>query len=980
MLLIGAIIFFLFRSWFHHGVISGSDFTYIYPTQFKEFTLQPYAWSGIFGNGLGGVTLNILNLDFYLHGLGGALVNLIDMSWDAAYRVLFFWPFLIIGFFGAYELGRSVIKHKGYSAISSLVYLVNTYILMIVGGGQVGLMMAYAVAPYVLASYINRQQRIFLAASTLLVLFDLRFSVLVFGAVIFYTLIIIPYTRWLDSLRFVFPCAVVVIGLHSFWLIPSVWSRTLVVPEGYDDPGWLSFLSWADFPKTVSLLHPNWPQNIFGKVSFMKPEFLLLPLMVFFPLVGGGKENRQMRSSYYFFLLLLLMGAFLAKGVNPPMGNLYEWLFVHAPLFSGFRDPTKFYLLSSLAYAVLIPYAVMWAVNHPVLRRLKRSEDSFMAITVLLWLIIMAPFVTGKLGGTFKKITIPNEYRQFEQIASGSTEFQRTLVVPWRNRFVYNTTSTPAMDASALFKTRDYSEIRDRLGSPELSEILARYAIRYVIVPEDTTEEIFLTDRTYDAHLRETIVAKLDMLPFLSKRNDFRSMTVYEVRRNYGHFFVEQADGNILPLSSTQQNPTRYDLRLPESQAETRLVFSEQFNPRWRLYDGSKNIESIKTYDGLNSFLITSGSARTAEISFSLQEEIYRWQKFSLFVLFLCCTAFCIDVIRKRGIGGRQIGMTVGGIFLLGLSMTILSIASRGSIRWSNEWVKVKNPLDGKLFSQTSYEGSVLQFKVIGASSVALEVSGMDKKQAVGMEVTVNGQPYPVTDIGERAVDRILIHGPVTGFEARVRAVCSGAPDCLVTVRDIRVPLSGIFLPIASKTTRTLAILGDSISGMHGINGYGYRVADKLRLGFHNASIIGSTLTEGGGYMPGVRRYERDIVGYKPDIIIIALGANDVLQRVSPQEFSDAYARIVERIRSILPQSTLIIFGVFPQSHATDQMVRTYNRHIKEIADTHGIIYVDTYSLISKELFQDALHPDVTAQERIAEAVILSLTKEGSHE
>ncbi len=47
------------------------------------------------------------------------------------------------------------------------------------------------------------------------------------------------------------------------------------------NPGMLHFLSFADFSHTLAFLHPNWPENLFGKVYFLQPEFLLLPVIAF---------------------------------------------------------------------------------------------------------------------------------------------------------------------------------------------------------------------------------------------------------------------------------------------------------------------------------------------------------------------------------------------------------------------------------------------------------------------------------------------------------------------------------------------------------------------------------------------------------------------------------------------------------------------------------------------------------------------------
>lgn len=975
---VGIIVLFLYRNWFTGGVISGSDFTYIYPSQFPEFTLQPYAWSGIFGNGLGGLTLNILNLDFYLHGIGGFLVNFLHISWGLAYRLIFFWPFLIVGFFGAYYLGLVLVKDKVFAAVSPLIYLTNTYILMLVGGGQVGLMMAYAVAPYIFASFVANNRIPFVVSAGFLVLFDLRFSVLIFAALILYTVFVIPPNKWFARIRFVVLPMITVLALHSFWIIPAVFSGSLAVPEGYDNPGWLAFLSWAEFSKTISLLHPNWPENIFGKTYFMRPEFIILPVLAFIPsLLFRDKKNISTRQ-YYFFILLLLISAFLAKGVNPPFGSVYEWLFTHMPLFSGFRDPTKFYFLSAIAYTVLIPHSIS-LIKEAVGEKMRISTA--ILVFICLWGLLIAPLVKGTLGGTFQKTLIPPEYMQYERLTTQSGKFQRTLVVPWRNRFVINSTLFPAMDASAMFDSRDLPVIIQKLEEDEIEHLLTRYAIKYVVVPDDFTGEIFLNNRKYDPAVRQRFINTLDKLGYLKKRADYNRLAVYEFLPSVNHVYLERDGQNPAPVASFQNNPTSYTVRLPPGEQHEKLVFSERFDPRWLLWDGNRLFQSQKTSDGLNSYIIPPGSGRVAEIYFSLQQKIYHWQMLSLTALavFVIVLFYIAWKASKPGRTLRiviSISMTAAACGAIIYLLMLMQQLTSPFISWSRDWTRIRNPADGRVFYQSRYEGSEMRFRVYGARSVTLEVSGIDPEWASNYDIRVDGAVITQAQTLGRPIDLLDIPVSALGSLVVVRTICSGSPHCALTIRDIHMPFGGLMGGQVKGQKRSMAILGDSISSMHGINGYGYKMADQLGLKLHNASVIGSTLTEKDGYSPGILRFEKDIVAHRPDVIIIALGANDLIKNVPVEDFSVDYQFVVGEIKKKLPDSQIVLVGLFRQMSAQSNNIESYNMKIQEISRAFSVQYIDAFGMLASDMFQDTLHPSVAAQNVISEALKKTIKKE----
>lgn len=64
------------------------------------------------------------------------------------------------------------------------------------------------------------------------------------------------------------------------------------------------------------------------------------------------------KGNILFFMLIGIAGAFMAKGANEPLGNINIWIFSIIPGMQMFRDPTKWYTLVAVSYAMLIPYSL----------------------------------------------------------------------------------------------------------------------------------------------------------------------------------------------------------------------------------------------------------------------------------------------------------------------------------------------------------------------------------------------------------------------------------------------------------------------------------------------------------------------------------------------------------------------------------------------------------------------------------------------
>ncbi len=659
-----SIIFFLltvivFKSWFTLLPLSSGDWSYSLNDAIKSFPFFPYVWSFNFGLGFGGVNSFILALSSYYLFTTSVLFNVFKIPWVLIERLMWFWPFLLISIFSSHFLFKKLFSEK-FAILSSFIFLFNTYTLMLVGGGQMGIALSYALFPFTLAIFIklldspnslSLNLKLSLLAGLLLstlVFFDVRIAYACIAAISLYLVFRIKYevskSNFLDIFNLIIysliiPGAVTFL-LNSFWIIPLILGGKNPLVElgsAYTSLESVKFFSFAKFEDSLSLLHPNWPENIFGKVGFMKPEFLLLPIFAFSSLLFAGREKKT-KTYVLFFALLGLVGVFLAKGTNEPFGGIYLWMFGHIPGFMMFRDSTKWYTLIALSYSVLIPFTI-WRLYEFLESQSKfeifkfkfqikfknqifNFQNIFLILSAFYLIFLIRPAVLGQLNGTFKTTVVPNDYFKFERFLSSDVKFYRVLWVPTPQRFGFVTAIHPAIAAQDFFKTIDLSQIVKKIAANE--KLLQESAVKYVVVPYDSQGEIFLKDRRYDGNAYKKIIADMNTVPYLKKIDDFGKIAVFEIPSPKDHFFISnlQSAVNNQKIEYQYVSPVEYKLSFENAKKGDVVVFSESYNLEWIAKNSEFKVRSTEYSKKFNSFVLPQNGNYTLDVYFSPQTYV----------------------------------------------------------------------------------------------------------------------------------------------------------------------------------------------------------------------------------------------------------------------------------------------------------------------------------------------------------------------
>jgi acyl-CoA thioesterase-1 len=185
--------------------------------------------------------------------------------------------------------------------------------------------------------------------------------------------------------------------------------------------------------------------------------------------------------------------------------------------------------------------------------------------------------------------------------------------------------------------------------------------------------------------------------------------------------------------------------------------------------------------------------------------------------------------------------------------------------------------------------------------------------------------------------------------------------------------------PTSEKRDR-IVILGDSITAGYGLDpaqAYPALLQQKIdALGWPytvaNAGVSGDT-TAGG-----LRRVDWALRG-GADVLVLALGGNDGLRGLSPEQTAANLTGIVQRAREKAPGVSVIIAGMeMPESmgpqYAAD-FHAVFPRVAKETGATLLPFLLEGVAGVPELNQADAIHPNVEGQKRVAENVWAVLQK-----
>ena len=124
----------------------------------------------------------------------------------------------------------------------------------------------------------------------------------------------------------------------------------------------------------------------------------------------------------------------------------------------------------------------------------------------------------------------------------------------------------------------------------------------------------------------------------------------------------------------------------------------------------------------------------------------------------------------------------------------------------------------------------------------------------------------------------------------------------------------------------------------------------------------------------------KSLEGYTPKYIVLLIGVNNLLQNDSPDDTSAGIETVVHYLRKVLPDSRVLVLGIFPCSEKPGAPIRdrikAVNDRIKTLADSKHVCFADIGNVflekdgsITKVIMRDMLHLSPRGYEMWADAL-----------
>lgn len=146
-------------------------------------------------------------------------------------------------------------------------------------------------------------------------------------------------------------------------------------------------------------------------------------------------KSRQEKKIIYLCILGFVSFMFLAKGPNPPFGEIYKFLLFNVPIFKVFRTTSMSVIGATLFFAILATMSMYY---------LRKKSQKIFLIVLVIHIIVFAPIYLGVRLITFeekgqikKGFAIPDEYYQMGNKLDNIKEDVKILSLPLDDSYTY---------------------------------------------------------------------------------------------------------------------------------------------------------------------------------------------------------------------------------------------------------------------------------------------------------------------------------------------------------------------------------------------------------------------------------------------------------------------------------------------------------------------------------------------------------------
>ncbi len=534
-------VILVFKKFFFVGPLASADAPYFYPEGLKELISSPLSWTQR-GINFGGPNLFLWIWPLmFLYGLLGSFLHLGN---DLAIRLIFYFPAVLLSIIAPIYLTKYLKLSKTVWFFASFVFTLNTYYILLIDGGQVGVALSYGLFPLCLLflkKLVDRPTlKNFLAStaiSFLTILADPRIGIVCFLTLFVWTAIEAVARRSINKFKnlvFVLIEIIFLGGLNAYWVLPLINGSGIILNSGVTGLNLISILN------PLLLFQPHFPGNEFGKVFPPPFYFALVPFLIF----GSLLIKRNKKAFVYAFIFLLF--AFLSKGSTFPFGQIYD-LLVKLPFGFAFRDSSKFFAPLVLFGGILIGLTA---------DSLKPKVSKVIIYLFLLFLIY--PAISGKMNFVLSNKSYSNDFNKIYTHLRDETSFGRTVWVSERHPLAYEVKNLAVIEGKDLINIRPIASINSGedifnfVNNPAFAEWFRILGIKYVIVSGNPRN---ITPNNKDIENWNIILALLNNTQTLEKLDWGTSFPIFRISNSYPRFYSVNKLTAVVGSDQTSKGP-----------------------------------------------------------------------------------------------------------------------------------------------------------------------------------------------------------------------------------------------------------------------------------------------------------------------------------------------------------------------------------------------------------------------------------------
>ncbi|MDB5080220.1 MAG: hypothetical protein JWP00_2144 [Chloroflexi bacterium] len=279
------------------------------------------------------------------------------------------------------------------------------------------------------------------------------------------------------------------------------------------------------------------------------------------------------------------------------------------------------------------------------------------------------------------------------------------------------------------------------------------------------------------------------------------------------------------------------------------------------------------------------------------------------------------------------------------------TMVERQYIRLSGGWEWQESPTGDRNLGVSRYNDATIEGTFTGSW---LELYGRHKGQTFEMEVDSG----PITLLtapktGKYGYFRILNGLNKDQHKFRLR-LANRAGDKL---EALSLRTDGRWKPLVYPSRTKLLGFGSSTIDGCGIT---WGLAETKGWETINRGVGGTTVTREGQFW-----VQRDVLPFRPDVVLINYGSNDWYGKIPLGEFKTAYRSMLKQLAEGLPEARFVVLGIFPRVGGDEASRLQFNQAIRDEIAVASLENRTRYAEVTNYNYekdtQDGTHPNSSA-------------------